>query len=235
MTRVRPVLLVAASLLLGFANAGVAQQLPSALVLDRDGSAEPPVEPMTELNDGDTVDVSAGGHMTVLHYVACKEIRLSGGRLHVRFDGYDWEGPPPATVQRPCAQPVSVPAASSVGGVTMRGGGGAAGAPVAPPAAAGPCGVTRATTGMPVGPRPNFLVTGPAVADVTLLRLCDAGGRVVAEAPHTAGTRWTPSPAPLPPGRYQVGLGRADGSVSAVVFAVHPDRGTSTVLLRAQP
>ena len=234
MARVRPVLLVAASLVLGFSGAVAAQQLPSALVLDSDGAPAPPTEPMTELNDGDTIDVAADAHMTVLHYVACKEIRVSGGRLHVRFDGYDWEGPPPETVQRPCAQPVSVPAASSGGGVTMRGGGSVT-APAAPRAAAGPCGVTRATTGAAIGPRPGFLVTGPAIADVTLLRLCDAGGRVVAEAPHTAGTRWTPSAAPLPPGRYQVGLVRVDGSVSAVVFAVYPDRGVSTVLLRAQP
>ena len=105
MARVRPVLLVAASLVLGFSDAVAAQQLPSALVLDSDGGTAPPTEPMTELNDGDTIDVAADAHMTVLHYVACKEIRVSGGRLHVRFDGYDWEGPPPETVQRPCAQP----------------------------------------------------------------------------------------------------------------------------------
>lgn len=68
-------------------SAGSAAALadPVALVLDR--SEEVPVAAFSELKPGDTVDLGAAGHIDLLDYAACQEVRITAGTISVGSGG----------------------------------------------------------------------------------------------------------------------------------------------------
>jgi hypothetical protein len=71
-------------------SAGSALADPIALVLDK--SEDVDVSAFTELMPGDVVELGATGHVDLLDYSACQEVRIQAGVLKVSSEGYTTEG-----------------------------------------------------------------------------------------------------------------------------------------------
>ena len=71
-------------------SAGSALADPIALVLDKSEGVD--VSAFTELMPGDVVDLGATGHVELLDYSACQEVRIQAGVLKVSSEGYTAEG-----------------------------------------------------------------------------------------------------------------------------------------------
>jgi hypothetical protein len=71
-------------------SAGTALADPIALVLDKSEGVD--VSAFTELMPGDVVDLGATGHVDLLDYSACQEVRIQAGVLKVSSEGYTAEG-----------------------------------------------------------------------------------------------------------------------------------------------
>ncbi|ERP96834.1 hypothetical protein Q669_26705 [Labrenzia sp. C1B10] len=71
-------------------SAGSALADPIALVLDKSEGVD--VSAFTELMPGDVVDLGATGHVDLLDYSACQEVRIQAGVLKVSSEGYTAEG-----------------------------------------------------------------------------------------------------------------------------------------------
>lgn len=69
---------------------GAANAEPVALVLDKSEGVE--VSSFTELMPGDVVDLGADGHVDLLDYAACQEVRLKAGTVTVSSSGYALDG-----------------------------------------------------------------------------------------------------------------------------------------------
>ena len=71
-------------------SAGSALADPIALVLDKSEGVD--VSAFTELMPGDVLDLGATGHVDLLDYSACQEVRIQAGVLKVSSEGYTAEG-----------------------------------------------------------------------------------------------------------------------------------------------
>ncbi|UES53251.1 hypothetical protein GFK88_17490 [Roseibium aggregatum] len=71
-------------------SAGSTLADPIALVLDKSEGVD--VSAFTELMPGDVVDLGATGHVDLLDYSACQEVRIQAGVLKVSSEGYTAEG-----------------------------------------------------------------------------------------------------------------------------------------------
>ena len=71
-------------------SAGAAQAEPVALVLDRSEGVD--VSAFSELMPGDVIDLGSGGHVDLLDYSACQEVRITAGTISVSSTGYELEG-----------------------------------------------------------------------------------------------------------------------------------------------
>ncbi|WP_157139709.1 hypothetical protein [Roseibium aggregatum] len=71
-------------------SAGSALADPIALVLDK--SEDVNVSAFTELMPGDVVELGTEGHVDLLDYAACQEVRIQAGVLKVSSEGYTTEG-----------------------------------------------------------------------------------------------------------------------------------------------
>lgn len=71
-------------------SAGAAFADPVALVLDRSEGVD--VTAFSELMPGDVVDLGEGGHVDLLDYGACQEVRLTSGTLSMAADSYSLDG-----------------------------------------------------------------------------------------------------------------------------------------------
>ncbi|MEW4461837.1 hypothetical protein AB1K42_27395 [Roseibium algicola] len=71
-------------------SAGSALADPIALVLDKSEGVD--VSAFTELMPGDVVELGATGHVDLLDYSACQEVRIQAGVLKVSSEGYTAEG-----------------------------------------------------------------------------------------------------------------------------------------------
>ncbi|PVB63789.1 hypothetical protein DCO57_01925 [Labrenzia sp. 011] len=63
---------------------------PIALILDKSEAVQ--VSAFTELMPGDVVDLGADGHIDLLDYAACQEVRVKSGTISVTSSGYAIEG-----------------------------------------------------------------------------------------------------------------------------------------------
>lgn len=79
-----------AAFLLGAASAGSAYADPVALVLDK--SEDVDVAAFSELMPGDVVDLGGAGHVDLLDYSACQEVRITSGTLNVSSEGFELVG-----------------------------------------------------------------------------------------------------------------------------------------------
>lgn len=70
--------------------AGAAQADPVALVLDKSNAVAFPA--FSELSPGDVVDLGNSGHIDLLDYSACREVRITSGRVTFVAGGYQLEG-----------------------------------------------------------------------------------------------------------------------------------------------
>lgn len=71
-------------------SAGTALADPVALVLDKSEGIE--VTAFSELMPGDVVDLGEGGHVDLLDYGACQEVRLKSGTVSISSEGYSLDG-----------------------------------------------------------------------------------------------------------------------------------------------
>jgi hypothetical protein len=51
---------------------------PAALVLDIDGATTPPIEPFTELERGQKIQLETGVTMEFMHYATCQSVTIKG-------------------------------------------------------------------------------------------------------------------------------------------------------------
>jgi len=72
------------------ASAGAALADPVALVLDKSEGVG--VSAFSELMPGDVVDLGEAGHIDLLDYSACQEVRLTSGLVKISSGGYALEG-----------------------------------------------------------------------------------------------------------------------------------------------
>ncbi len=79
----------AAALGMGIAT-GPAIAEPMALVLDKSEGVA--VSSFAELKPGDVVELGAAGHVDLLDYSACQEVRMKSGILHVSSEGLSLDG-----------------------------------------------------------------------------------------------------------------------------------------------
>lgn len=70
--------------------ASVAMADPIALVLDKSDGVD--VSAFSELMPGDVVDLGTTGHIDLLDYSACQEVRVKAGRVFVSSSGFALEG-----------------------------------------------------------------------------------------------------------------------------------------------
>ncbi|MDN3719115.1 hypothetical protein QW131_07595 [Roseibium salinum] len=78
---------VAAALAMGAAlMPGSALAGPIALVLDKSENID--VSAFAELMPGDVVDLGSSGHIDLLDYAACQEVRVKSGVLSVSSSGF---------------------------------------------------------------------------------------------------------------------------------------------------
>jgi len=71
-------------------SAGTAFADPVALVLDKSDGID--VTAFSELMPGDVVDLGKDGHVDLLDYGACQEVRIKSGTLSVSSEGYSLDG-----------------------------------------------------------------------------------------------------------------------------------------------
>ncbi|WP_209010698.1 hypothetical protein [Labrenzia sp. PHM005] len=74
----------------GILAAGAAQAEPIALVLDKSEAVTFPA--FTELSPGDVVELGNSGHIDLLDYSACREVRITSGRVMISSTGYVIDG-----------------------------------------------------------------------------------------------------------------------------------------------
>ncbi|WP_082837188.1 hypothetical protein [Labrenzia sp. OB1] len=82
---------LAAAFTLGFSGlSGPALADPIALILDKSEAVQ--VSAFTELMPGDEVDLGSDGHIDLLDYAACQEVRVKSGKITVSSSGYALDG-----------------------------------------------------------------------------------------------------------------------------------------------
>jgi hypothetical protein len=82
---------IAAALTMGVTTlSSAAFAEPVALILDKSEGIE--VSAFTELLPGDVVDLGPDGHIDLLDYAACQEVRVKSGIITVASSGYVHEG-----------------------------------------------------------------------------------------------------------------------------------------------
>ncbi|WP_299471014.1 hypothetical protein [uncultured Roseibium sp.] len=75
---------------LGVAASGPALADPVALVLDKSEGVD--VSAFSELMPGDVIDLGEAGHVDLLDYSACQEVRIKAGTLKVSASGLELDG-----------------------------------------------------------------------------------------------------------------------------------------------
>jgi hypothetical protein len=71
-------------------SAGAALAEPVALVLDKSDGVD--VSAFSELMPGDVIDLGSSGHIDLLDYAACQEVRIKAGTVSVSSSGFSLEG-----------------------------------------------------------------------------------------------------------------------------------------------
>ena len=59
----------------------------AALVVDIIGDSSPAVDPFSELEAGDEIELAGDAELIVMHYATCEEIHIAGGAMMIGRDG----------------------------------------------------------------------------------------------------------------------------------------------------
>ncbi|MEL6792599.1 MAG: hypothetical protein AAFU55_10695 [Pseudomonadota bacterium] len=162
----RPIAMAVLLASAGTASAGE----KAALVIDIVGASTPVVDPFSELEAGDTVDLGADSELIVMHYATCEEIHIASGGVTVGRD---------AVTIDPDAEVIARDKVSCPASVAFREDANAAGAVV-----------LRSAGDAVIAPRPVFVAPGADRVEVLL------GDRLIASAPVSRGRALWPAEAP---------------------------------------
>lgn len=111
-----------AALAFGLAAAAAGAAAPAALAIDVSGGIEPAVEPFSELNVGDKLELADDAQITFLHYATCEEVVIRGGRLLFTERQYlPQRGQIVEKKRTKCPQTVALKSDARIGGVRIRG------------------------------------------------------------------------------------------------------------------
>lgn len=80
----------AGAVLAGILASTGAQAGPVALVLDKSEAVSFPA--FTELSPGDVIELGNSGYVDLLDYGACREVRITSGRVTISAEGYTLDG-----------------------------------------------------------------------------------------------------------------------------------------------
>ena len=182
-----------------------AYALAATLVLSVSGGVDPPVEAFEEPEIGDKFYLSDDAEMTLLHYNACKEIHVRGGRVTIARRAVEATGELLSETPVNCPRKVAFQeSTSAVAAVVLR--------DVAP--------------GADIALRPVFVALD---ANVHLVEVSHDGGVVQRLAVENGVARWPDGAEPLAHGkRYMVSLLQPDGRLNSAVLA-KKDAGPTVV------
>lgn len=142
----------------------------AALVVDIVGASTPAIDPFSELDAGETIELAAGAELIVMHYATCEEIHIAAGALTIGRDDVRIDPQSEVIARDKVACPETVAFredANAAGAVVLRSAG-------------------EAT----IAPRPVFVAQG---ADRVEVRL---GDQLIATAQVTGGRALWPADAP---------------------------------------
>lgn len=142
----------------------------AALVVDVVGGAAPMIEPFSELEAGDQVDLDADAELIVMHYATCEEIHIAGGGMIIGRDDVRIDDRAEVIARDKVECPATVAFredANAAGAVVLRSAGEAV-----------------------IAPRPVFVAAGADQVEVSL------GDRVIAVAKVSGGRALWPTDAP---------------------------------------
>lgn len=135
--------LTLASCLIAAAAAAASAADKAALVIDIVGDASPAVDPFSELEPGDGIELADDAELIIMHYATCEEIHMAGGAIQIGRDDVRIGGQAEVIARDKVACPTTVAFkedANAAGAVVLRS---AANAVIAPrPVFAAP-GATR--------------------------------------------------------------------------------------------
>ncbi|MEL7464170.1 MAG: hypothetical protein AAFN79_08895 [Pseudomonadota bacterium] len=142
----------------------------AALVVDIVGDATPAIEPFSELDAGETVELGPDAELIVMHYATCEEIHIAAGGLTIGRDAVRVDPAAEVIARDKVACPATVAFqedANAAGAVVLRSAGDAM-----------------------IAPRPIFVARGATQVEVRL------GDRLIATAPVSGGRALWPADAP---------------------------------------
>ncbi len=149
-------------------------EAPVALVLDVTGPAGEAAPPFSELYPGDALEL-ADGTLLFMHYPACEEVLVEGGRLSFSQRNYSVQKGKVADVARArCPEEAVLGGDTQVGGVVLR---------------------SAAPKRLAISPRPLLVLAGRRADLVSALVLKD-GERVIARYAAAPGANPWPTDAP---------------------------------------
>jgi hypothetical protein len=187
----------------------------AAMILMTDGDTVPVVEPLQELSVGDSLSLSPGAVVAIVHYAACEEIELRGGRIRVATSAIAYAGSSVEyRAKGDCPEEIKLVDTDAQGAVTLTRSG---------PSSDAIAGST--------GPRPRFVIAGPRIPE-TVIHVFQEDAEIMI-LPVEAGRAGFPDDAPdLTAGAsYRFAIGAKDGSHRGGSFHVVKD-GPALIVLR---
>src|SRR6266508_4434985 len=93
----------------------------AALVLELTGGQLSGVQPYSEIAEGTTVTIPAGGRLVFQHYASCRKVAVAGGSVAFTSDGYTITGgTKESEVRVSCPRKVTLKASGEAAGVVLR-------------------------------------------------------------------------------------------------------------------
>ena len=175
--------------------AGTAAQAgkPAALALDVSGPTTPPIEPFSELETKNPIELGPDTTVEFLHYHRCEAVTVKGGRLNFTTQRFLHKGGKILGTKRAdCPKSVALSGASQIGGVVLRD--------------AGSKNSVSATT------RPSFVLVGAKADGYSKIRI-SSGAKTILNAELHGRVFFYPDTAPtLEKGQsYNVSITPAEG------------------------
>lgn len=191
-------------------------QLPSALVLEKQGTTRPEVKPYTEVSVGRTITLSPRSKIVFQHYYSCRTVTVVGGTVEFETKAYFVKGgKKEKETNSPCPKTVTLKAGGEAGGVLMRS--------------------MLSRSDLTFSSRPQFVLVGKRAGGFASVHV-SRGDRVILKSPlSTRYFQWPSRSKPLAVGEiYELTLIPADSNSTPLKqsFKVAPaNPGSDGILL----
>jgi len=149
---------------------------PAALVLEITGGTLSGAQPYSEIAEGTTVTIPAGGRLVFQHYASCRKVAVAGGSVAFTSEGYTITGgTKESEVRVSCPRKVTLKTSGEAAGVVLRSVG----------------------TGVTLSTRPVIVLVGSRADEFKTVRVLQGETVVLEGALDGRVFRWPASAAPL--------------------------------------